>query len=82
MIRARNLADAQVQVFVGNYELLLLDLKHSHCSLARYILLEKPDVFSLCLVAVLYNDGIHQIILIIILWYFVFTVKTTIYRIQ
>jgi hypothetical protein len=82
MIRDRNVADAQAQVFVANEELLLPILKRSHCSLARYTLLEMLDVFSLCVVAVLYTDGIHPIILIIKLWYFVFTVKTTIYRIQ
>ena len=82
MLRARNVADAQVQIFVANDELLLPILKTFKLFTGLYTILEMLDVFSLCVVPVLYIDGIHTIVLIVKLWYFIFKVKITIYPIQ
>jgi hypothetical protein len=84
MVRVRNVADAQAQIFLASEEFLLPILKtftlftgslHTTGN-ARYF----QSVYSSS--SQFYTDGIHPIVLIIKLWYFVFTVKTTIYYIK
>jgi hypothetical protein len=65
MIRERNEADANAQLFVANDEFLLSNLKPFFTLQLLSTRYWKCSIFSVCVVAVLYTDGIHLVDFII-----------------
>lgn len=64
-IRARNMADNQAQVFMANDKLLFPILKTLTLFPGSLQATGYARCFSLCVVAVLYTDRIHPLIVII-----------------